>query len=159
MLLLVQNVVTLLVILLLQNVVLPFVLLLVKILVLLLLLLQIKATDIWHVGPLHEAWFAIENGANLVLLLVQHFVILFVMLLVYNGVILFVILLVQNVVPVFVLLLVPKCCAPFCATSGAKLGALAIRSGSKKLEVRQFLCLEVYLGRPWLGGVVRAVGC
>ena len=40
----------------------------------------------WYVGPLHEPWFAIENGATVVLLPVQNFVIRFVLLLVRNVV-------------------------------------------------------------------------
>ena len=57
-----------------------------------------------------------------------------------NSVFLFVLVLLQNVVLLFVLLLMHNL-----AHSQSDLG-------QKTFEVRQFLCLEFYLGRPWAGG-------
>ena len=146
-----------------QNVRLVFVLLLVHILVRLLVLFTIKHTS-FDMSALctnvHEPWFAIENGASLVLLLAQHFVILFVLLLVHVfvvlfvlilAVLLFVLLLVQNVVLLFALLLVQH----YIRCTHNQISA------QETFEVRQFLCLAFYLGRPWLcwgGGVVPVVG-
>ena len=74
----------------------------------------------WYVGPLHEPWLAIENGATVVLLPVQNFVIRFVLLLV------------RNVVSFFGATYGANCRASFCATAGAKLcDAFCATSGAK----------------------------
>ena len=143
---LVQNVVLLFVLLLMHNVVLRFVLLMVQTCVLLLVLFKTTALACRPSARTlvcHWKWskpcatsgakfcdpFCDTSGAKSV--------ILSVLLLVPNVVLLCVLLLVQNVVLLFVILV-------------QNLEHSQSDLGQKTFELRQFLCLVFYLGRPWL---------